>query len=290
MTSRLPILYCVLLLLSCVLPAQRGEKFVVPQVKREVVTDDNGLQQWAEFKQQNCPTCRGIKVHKCKHCDDLERAKTCLECDFKKKSPCRGCGGKGQTLDPLLWVVCPGCHGANCFPCNFCHNEGSQPIKGGSSKKPAKCVGCKAQGGFKCEVCKGKRVVPGPALKPTVGKASLKDLLAAKKKIGQALTGIAAFRFTNKTSKDVKAYAKALAPATRLLPPLKKCQSMIKTIVKGLAKCDVYLDNDKRKAEAFSLFRAYNELYLKHQQQVIDLCIQRQEFNTNVMAKKKGGP
>jgi hypothetical protein len=286
MNSRLSRSCWILLLLSCVLPAQRGEKFVVPQVKRAVVTDDNGLQQWAEFKYQNCATCRGLKVHKCKHCDGLEWAKTCLECDWKKKSPCRDCGGRGQTQDPLLWVVCPGCHGAGCFPCALCRNEGCFPIQGGS-KKPAKCGGCKTLGGYKCGVCKGKRLVCGPALKPSVGEASLKDLLAAKKKIGQTLTALATFRPTHNTSKDLKAYAKALAPAARVLPSLKKCQAMVKTILKGLKKGDAFVENDQKKAAGFDLFRIYNQLYLQHQQQVIDLCIQRQEFNTNVMAKKK---
>lgn len=287
MNRRLSLSCCLLLLLPCMLPAQHGEKFVVPQVKRAVVTDDSGLQQWAEFAPQNCPTCRGLKIHKCKHCDGLERAKSCLECDWKRQSPCRTCGGHGQIQDPLLLAVCPGCHGAGCFPCNFCHNEGTQPVQGGSKKKPAKCLCCKAQGGFKCEVCRGKRLVEGPALKPSVGEASLKDLDSAKKKIAETLTALAAFRPTNKTSKDLKAYAKALAPARRVLPLLRKCQSMINTIQKGLSKGDLYVDNDKRKAEAFDRFRIYNELYLKHQQQVIDLCIKRQEFNENVMAKKK---
>ncbi|MHC4897246.1 MAG: DnaJ-like cysteine-rich domain-containing protein, partial [Planctomycetota bacterium] len=206
---------------------------------------------------------------------------------WTRKSPCRTCGGRGRAQDPLLWVVCPGCHGAGCFPCNFCRNEGKQAVQGGSKKKPGKCMACKGQGGFKCSVCKGNRLVPGPALKPDVGEASLKSLSAAKQKIGLSLSTLRAFTPTHKTSKDLKAYAKALAPASKALPPLRKCQAMIKTIQKGLGKCDLYVDNDKRKAAAFDRFRIYNELYLKHQEQVIDLCIQRQEFNSNVMAKKK---
>jgi len=287
MNRRFCLAWCILPLLSCFLPAQQGEKFTLPQVKRDVVTDDSGLRQWAEFKPQNCPTCRGLKVQKCKHCDGLERAKSCLECDWKRNSPCRDCGGRGQTQDPLQWVICPGCHGAGCFPCGFCRNEGSQPVEGGSKKNPPKCVCCRGQGGFKCEVCRGKRLVEGPALKPDVGQASLKDLQDAKKKIGETLTALAAFRPIDNPSKDIRAYTKALVPASRALPSLKKCQAMIKTIQKGLQKGDAYVDSDKRKQDAFNRFRIYNELYLKHQQQVIDLCIERQEFNANVVANKK---
>ncbi len=282
--SRISYPCCILLLLAA-LPAQRGEKFTDPQVKREVVKDENGLQQWAPFKAQNCATCRGLKVHKCKHCDEVERGKTCFECKWTKKSPCRACGGQGRTPDPLLWVVCPGCHGAGCFPCDRCLNEGSFLIRGGS-KKGAKCNACKALGAFKCQICKGKRLIPGPGLKPNVGEASLKDLVAAKQKIGQTLTLLQTFSPTGNTSKDLKAYGKALAPASKVLPPLKKAKPMIKTIQRGVAKGDGFVDNDQRRAQAFNRFRIYNQLYLKHQLQVIELCIKRAEFNDNLTGKK----
>ena len=70
------------------------------------------------------------------------------------------------------------------------------------------------------------------------------------------------------------------------VPPLKKAKPMIKTIQRGVAKGDGFVDNDQRRAQAFNRFRIYNQLYLKHQLQVIELCIKRAEFNNNLTGKK----
>ena len=60
---------------------------------------------------------------------------------------------------------------------------------------------------------------------------------------------------------------------------------MANTIMKGMSRGDHWMQHATRKANAFQRFSAYNQIYLMHQLQVLDLCIARAEFNDK--ARKK---
>ena len=267
--------------------ASGQQRLPEPTIERATHVDEQGLQQWEEFRAANCPACRSLKTTACQHCKDLEFNTRCLECDMKKKSPCRACGGKGQIPDPFVLVHCPGCYGAGIFPCDGCRGEGSYPVQGGG-KKNQKCSSCRGAGAYACEVCKGRRLIPVIKPKPSLQGAkpkTLRTVLASAEKILQALHGFTATGTNSR--KETKAYQKLMVPAVRSIPTLKLCSKMLENLMKTLAKGDGWQGNDEKKAHAFNRFLTYNKIYLMHQKKLLELSLGRAEFNTEVLAKKK---
>lgn len=275
---------------AALLPAQRKKaqlKLPIPdKYERTTELDDNGLEQWTEYRQLACPNCQGKKTTVCFHCDGLIRNQQCLECKMKKKVTCRVCAGLGHVPDPLEKVVCPHCLGATIFPCDICGWEGGTMVKGGS-KKPAACVACKWQGSYPCTVCRGARLVDPVKLKPSVGEASLKDLLKAREAIATVLAAMAEFEpGGSKTRKDIKAYSKLLTPATRYLPPLKSAQKAFEAVMKKALKGEVWIGHEEREVAVIKRFMQHHGYYLQHQKRLLDLCVERAEFNEKAQAAK----
>lgn len=264
--------------------ARQQQKAAEPKVERATKEDDKGLLQWDEFTPKNCFACKGSKVRECTRCKGNDHTEECSVCNKTKKAPCWYCGGEGQLSDPLLDAICPGCEGMGSFACLRCGNEGKHSVAG--SKRLKKCADCKGKGAHRCSVCNGKRRVAGVQLSPSVGAANLKLLAKARKQILLVQSKLRLFKASKRTNKDVKEYQKLLKPAVKVLPALKKCQSMIKELMKGMSMSDMYLENDKLKAKGFEMFQQINGRYLKSQLELLDLCIKRAKANAKVMDKE----
>ncbi len=270
-------------------PAQskkkKGQSLI--QVMRATTVDKDGLAQWNKWEAPACPDCKTSRQTDCHMCRDLEgELAKCLECAGAKKSPCRTCAGTGHIPDPLKSWICPSCFGASVFRCFGCHGKGVHMVKG--APKPAKCMPCSGKGTFPCAVCKGKRLVKAPPIKPTLAKASTKKLKAARKKVAAVFEALKSFEPDGqKDRKSVKAYQKLLKPALRTMPALKRCQTMAKNLMKWHGKGDVWVGNDEKKYAVFKRFVTFNKYYLEQQVKLLDLCIARAEHNDKVIAEKK---
>ena len=160
-------------------------------------------------------------------------------------------------------------------------------IEGGGDK-PHDCSACRGDGAYPCEVCKGARLVPVAKLKPSVAQAPLKTLRKARKQIEETLKLLGEFKPTGENSrKEVKQFKSIVAPAIKSWPELKKSQRMLEKVMKKLAGADVWRGNDEKRALAVVRYAAFTRVYLVHQQQLLDLCIERAEFNAEVLAQKK---
>lgn len=274
------------LLLWTGLPAQfdKHGKLIPPKITRKTEQGEDGKQVWAQHEHINCPYCKATKTMKCPQCNETERLEECPECDNKKTAPCRGCAGEGKLPDPLEWVRCGGCLGAGHFPCYLCNREGSMKIEGGG-KRAQKCSGCKGRGAYTCTVCKGKRKIASMPLKPSLAEAPLKKLQQAKEAVDEALANLKAIKLIGNTSKDTRAYTKAIAPLRRLSREFGKASKMFKDIHKGICTGDRFVENNRRKEAFFKAFLQHNTYYLLHQQQTLALCIQRQEANARLDKK-----
>ncbi len=283
-TRRVLFLACFLLA-SVPLLAQGRTQIEVPRIERQTKVDDDGLQQWAEYQAPACPRCKGLKVVECPHCKGLERADKCIECNMTKQAPCPACAGTGAPPDPLEKVVCPMCYGEGCLPCDRCGNECSIPLPG--SPNPTKCPCCKGEGGYECAVCRGERQVDVVKLRPSLGEADLKDLREAKDALQETLTLLNDLHATGKWRDDIKAYGKAIKPAERYFPALRKCKPAAEELMKRLSKLDSYTGDKESRARALDRVVLYNKVVLTMETQTIDLCIARQEHNEKVLAEKE---
>jgi hypothetical protein len=279
-------------LLGSALPAQKTKvdiKYLVPEkIERATKTDDAGLVQWAPHAQQKCPTCAGTGTTGCAHCDPIEGNIRCLECGLKKTAPCRSCGGSGNILDPLEKALCPSCMGAGAITCAVCGGRGHTKVEGGGDKDKD-CLGCKNDGGFPCTTCKGTRLVEAPALKPSVAEAPLVALTKARDAIDATLKGLGMYTVSPKnTRKSVKEYVALLAPATSVLPPLKRAQATTDEVMQRVLKGEQWVGHEEREAAAINQLKAANEYYLKFEKRLLELCIARAEANQKTLAEKKG--
>ncbi len=290
MTNLLTILGLVITLATATTGSTRAQgrdEILPPRVDRITAPDENGLQQWVKFEARDCPVCKGTGKTECQRCKDLKDVHACLECNLTHECPCHTCGGTGKLPDPFEKALCPGCNGAGSFPCVTCGCKGTYVLVG-SGGRPQKCVACRGDGGFPCEVCGGKRLVDIVRVRGGVEDAKLEDLQAVREKIEETIVAVKDFTGLGTTRKDTKDYGKALAPAARFCPPLKKAAEMIDDLMmKQLARGDRIDGNDELKQAAFQRFRACNLSYLEHQIKVLDLCIARQEANQKVLEEQE---
>jgi hypothetical protein len=289
-SSLLPLLLVLLVLL--VPPAAGQDKkgeFLLPipeKLERATTTDEQGLQQWAEWKAQPCVNCKGRKTMTCQHCLRFEEGEDCPECKKTRAATCRVCAGSGEQVDVLKSAPCPSCFGAALTRCFVCNGAGRFPVTGGGDK-PAKCGCCDAVGAYKCSTCDGKRLVEAPAFKPSLNDAKAQDLKKALEAVEATLAALAKFESTGDGRKDVKEHEKVTAAGARHLPPLKRAQKHFEEVSKRQAKGAVWTAyGDMVKSQAAAAKQAM-EYYLKHQKRVLELCLARAEHNEPLLAQKK---
>lgn len=266
------------------------QKVLIPEkIERETVTDDQGLTQWAEWKEQKCPSCTGTGKHKCETCARfVEGIDSCIDC---KRTPerevaCRMCGGAGTLPDPLLKAPCPGCRGASFLLCTVCGGSGKSRVKG--EKNFNDCVACRGDGGFKCGVCNGARFVDPPALKPSFQDANAKDLTKALAATEQSLKSLAAMTpgGGDKSRKEVKAIVKALEPAAAVHPAIKRLGKTFEDYMGRIYNGRTWQGWEENEAHTLAAVKQTAEYYLKYQKRMLELVQKRAEANAKVAAGK----
>jgi hypothetical protein len=262
-------------------------QYPIPEkIERAAVADDKGILQWVEWSAGNCKTCKGSKVTDCVHCSEVGDNAKCLECNMKKKAPCRSCGGLGSLPDPLKQVHCPGCMGAGMMPCTVCGGRGGNKVQGGG-KDQHDCVACKGDAGFACTICSGARMVDCAKLAPSLAEAPLEALKRAQGDVEASLRGLAAFRTGGKnTRKELKEYGKGLKPGTSSMPMLKKFVSGFDAYMERIIKGELWVGHEEREGAAMEWMKKNTEYYLKVQKRMLELAIQRAEQNAKAKAGK----
>lgn len=268
--------------------------------ERPVVTDEDGLQQWADLeeyskKQENrdrlrCPTCKGTGKQACPFCWRMEHHEECPEChtghdadDDDKVTKCRTCAGEGTIPDILLKAPCPGCAGAGITRCHVCGGEGSYTTSAANGRR-SKCPVCRGPGSFPCGVCKGEKLVEPPKMKPSVGEAELDDLKAAQEELVQIAAKVAAIASEGDARKDSKKWGDALKKGAKLFPPMRPLLKDLEDNTKDLGKGSIFTQYKEMVTNHTNERKAAVEYYIKHQQRLLELCIARAEHN----AKARG--
>lgn len=206
---------------------------------------------------------------------------------MKKVAPCRTCGGLGTIPDPLEKTNCPGCQGSSVIDCDVCNTIGMQKVNGGGDK-PKECVACKADGGYKCTVCKGARLVEMAALKPSLAEAAPDALKKALETTEATLKALAGFEPTGKgTRKEIKKYQDLLGTGATLYPALKRCQSAAEEVMKNVLKGEVWQGHEEREAAELKRMKTSTEYYLKMNKRLLELSLARAEANAKVLAERK---
>jgi hypothetical protein len=282
------ILFAALLSLctSTTLTAQDGPKYPAPEsYPREITTDENGLQQFAENKPTKCPNCAGTGTATCLHCTRFDDPASCRDCKGQRKATCRVCAGKGELPDLLEHATCPGCLSAGFLNCGVCGGHGTQKVEG-SGDRALDCVACRGDGGFDCGICAGKRLVEGPKIK--WGKDDLKKLRGYRTQIADAMEKAQSFQFQAKnTRKEAKEYSKTLKPAVSVLPPLKRAPKALDAMIGKIMAGNVFVGAAENQAQIMDQWRRFNLYYLGQQLRIVDLEIARLEHNEKAKAEAK---
>lgn len=283
-------------LLAVVTTAQKKEaveiRYISPErYERATTTDDKGLVQWAEHKQEKCQTCNGSTKTKCSTCDRFsEEAKFCIECKLNKEreTACRSCCGVGYWPDPLEKAHCPECMGAGFALCLLCGGGGRIKVDSGGDRW-TKCTMCSGEGGWKCAVCSGARLVETAALKPSLKDANAATLTKAIATTEQLLKDLAAFTPSAKnTRKEVKELVKIYGTGAAVYPPLKRIGKALEDVMSKVYGGNQYQGFEEREANTMAQFKANSEYFLKHQRRMLELAHKRAEANEKVLAESKG--
>jgi hypothetical protein len=282
----------LLMLLGPPLAAQKDGRvqYMSPDKFERATKDDaQGLAQWVEWKNdEKCPNCNGAKLVDCPHCARLEGNKKCIECQLKKKAPCRACGGLGVLPDPLDKVLCPGCMGAGFFPCIPCHGGGQIKIEGSGEHK-FDCPSCKGEGGFKCTVCNGARYVEPASFKPSLKECTnVQQLTKTRDQLDETLKALGSFAPDGKNSrKDTKEFARIAGLAPAALGPMKRVGKACEDVMAKVFMASGFKGHEEEEVAALNEWKSGTDYYLKQQKHVLELCIARAEHNAKV-AEPKG--
>lgn len=280
-------LSALLMLLGLAAAQQTLEKIPVVDFKRTLVLDADGLKQFEPFDVK-CEPCKGLRDWTCQGCDKADLP-NCPECKGTKKAPCRACAGKGKAHDPLLEHTCTFCRGAAWYDCAQCAGAGfffETSPDGGRVQMP--CGACKKVGAYACDACAGKRVLETVRIKrKPPSEASLDDLRAAQAEQLAWMAELEAFEPLDRAAKSTKALEKQLARPGRALPALKDMQVLLEHVQKGLSRAGAgYVNYEERQSFQFMVFRDRSIHLLRHNLRVLELCIERAEFNESVAENK----
>lgn len=273
----------LLLLAALTFGRQTLEKIPEVDFERETELDEEGKQQFKAFDVR-CETCQGLKIDTCRNCDKRDIS-DCMVCNDEKRVPCYVCTGEGKLLDPLVEMACPYCKASAWYACGQCAGVGFfyENLQDGSRiERP--CGACKKVGGFECSVCEGERRIDTVRVKrelPT--EADLDDLRDTREELAACLEELEPFEPKGRASKTTKALEKLLARPGRTYEPLGDMLDLLEEVQKGLVKAGSgYKNFEERQNHQFLVFRDRSVHLLRHQLRVLDLCIERAEFNEKV--------
>ena len=175
------------------------------------------------------------------------------------------------------------------FPCTTCGGRGGSKVEGSGDKVMA-CPSCKGDGGFKCTVCDGKRLVESVQVKPPLkDNTNLAMLQKARDQIDATLKDLGGFEPDGKnTRKDVKDIQKRVGGAPPTMTPLKKWPKALDDVMGKIYGGSTYMGHEEREAETLKIWKSNTEYYLKHQKRMIELAHKRAEANAKVQAEQKG--
>lgn len=267
---------------------QKAEIFYLDpdKVERTTKPDAQGVLQWDEWKHA-CPSCKGQKTTPCLLCDRVDDNKHCIGCGGKRVATCWTCGGVGVIPDPLDKVLCPGCRGAALMVCQTCRGLGTRKIKyGPGTEKSVTCPVCKGEGGWKCGVCGGSRLVETLSTKPALRDAPLATLKKAKEQVDALAKVIDGILPSSDPRRDVKEFGKALGSATTFLDPLRRSPKVCEDIMGKTLAGSQWADHKETEARTFKVMQDDHVYYLKWVQRMIDAAIARAEANDKAAVDK----
>lgn len=276
-------------LFGLALSQQTLEKVPTIDFTRETEVDEQGFQQFKAFDVA-CEDCKGEGTTVCLGCKDRELP-NCTECDGKKRATCRTCAGKKKLHDPLLHLTCTFCKGSGWYDCALCGGRGiiTETNSNDSTSVEKPCGACKKAGRFVCTPCDGKRVLETIRIrkKPAM-EASLDDLRETRTELEAIAKELEPFEPLERMSKTQKALETMLAKPSKTVPALKDMQVLLEEVQKGLARAGAnYTNFLERQTFEYLTFRNRAVHLLRHDLRVLELCIQRAEFNENVAKTKK---
>lgn len=289
--SSLLVAFAFVFFVASGLRAQEGVSYFHPEkYERATTTDDKGLIQWDKHAELKCPTCKGSGKAKCTTCVRFfEDAPKCIECKRNKERDvvCRPCAGTGTMPDPLEKVLCSGCMGASFLLCDLCGGGGRIKI---TETKWADCPCCKGEGGYKCGVCNGARLVETAAVKPALKDANAAAVAKALAATDASLKAIEGFtpKGGQDIRKDVKALGKLFEAAGAVHPSLKRSAKVLEDYMNRVYAGAQYQGHEEKEVAALSRLKGGADYYLKHQKRMLELAQKRAEANAKVAAEQKG--
>ena len=148
---------------------------------------------------------------------------------------------------------------------------------------------CRGEGGYKCGVCNGTRLVEVASLKPSLKDANAATLTKAIATTDQMLTALGAFTPTGKnTRKEVKELARIFTLGQAVFPPMKRSPKALDDLMGKVYGGSQYEGFEEREANTLNLFKTHSEYYLKHQKRMMELAQKRAEANEKLLAENKG--
>lgn len=281
--------WLALLLFAPLATAQTRERIAPPEFEREVVVDDAGLQQWAEYKVK-CEPCGGRGKDTCQGCKGAEEIyPNCTECKGKRTAPCRTCGGAKILPDPLVEMSCPFCKGSGWYDCGQCRGPGSYfTTDQEGNREDIVCRACDKKGRYKCIPCNGKRLLPTVRLKKKLpGKAKGKDLIKIRESLRECLKQVTEFEPAKRASKTIKLYEAEVKTYFKKLPAMKSSAELLTIVIKGVRKVgDAYEGFEAKNTFQILLMKDRTVYMLQRNLRALDQSIARVEHNASVLADK----
>lgn len=263
--------------------AAQGPRYLDPEkLERATAPDDQGLEQWKEWQEIKCQTCKGVGKTTCVTCARFGvDAENCPECKRVEKlqAPCRVCAGKGTIPDFLESAPCAGCMGAGFWLCATCGGGGR--LKVGAAKRWSACPSCRGTGGFPCTGCEGKRVMTSLDVKPSLKEAPADKLKKALKELDVTMKKFAKFTPVGgtKARKAVKELSGAFDSAKKLHPAFKELAKQSKDYMGKIFAGANFQGHEQTEADTMKRIKETAEYYLKHQKRMMELALKRAELN-----------
>ncbi len=281
--------WLALLLFAPLATSQTRERIPPPEFVREVIVDEEGLQQWAPYEVK-CVRCGGRGKDTCLGCKGLEEViPNCTECDGEHVAPCRTCGGAKVLPDPLIEMACTFCRGSGWYKCAQCNGVGNYSTTDQQgNKNELQCRACDTKGRYVCTPCDGKRLLPTARLKKkSAGEAKLKDLLKLRTSLNEFKELLEAYEPGDRGSKSMKAYEALVKPYGKKLPAIKASFEQLEIVLKGLRKvAAAYEGYEAKQTFEILVIKDRTMFTLQYNLRVLDQSIARKEFNATVLDGK----
>jgi hypothetical protein len=278
-----------LLLLAPLATAQTRERIPPPEFVREVVVDEDGLQQWKAFVVK-CEPCQGLGKHECLGCKGAEEIMAnCTECDGERRSVCRTCAGEKILPDLLIEMACPFCKGSGWYNCGLCGGPGMFFTKDqNGNREELVCRACDKKGRYKCAPCGGKRRIATVRIKKKhPGEAKLKDLVEIRKDVQKCLDAFIAYEPLDRGAKSFDLFEETASPFKKKLPSVQAAVELLESTLKGIRKVGAgYQDYEAKNTFQILLMKDRTVYKLQHDLRALDQSIAREEHNALVLADK----